>query len=332
MLGQHAGSDRPALQVNGKWTSCVGKTRAGSGKIKHELSGLINDIEAEKIAVYKFINSSPYRLGTEETRVVYMEFASNSNTDAQFNASILLDVTADEVVKAGSVTIGEETYGVSVPDDGMAVLKVVYVYNDIRIVTFTPVETLHSGKHILSLYYPLTGITSSTLNTFQVYLSITNGTASIAVGQAICTINGQGLSASSEWNGHFDVSDNIPLIRLKYTDMVPVLEDEVEAGVQQPKSSRLTESFIGIGMGIGMSIVPFTEEVIPFPVCVKNTIDTRDAGAMTFNRYYVNTGSGFRLEMTYSFVSHEQPFERGRLVKVTANTAQFVRVDGIEVK
>ncbi len=55
-------------------------------------------------------------------------------------------------------------------EDGMAVCHVVFEFNDEEIVEHCPVETWHSGKHILSLYYPIEKIVANYTNTFNVYL------------------------------------------------------------------------------------------------------------------------------------------------------------------
>lgn len=340
--GQHAGDatltcvTKYICRVNGKYDiSCVGKDpqlAAAKSKNDKNITGLINEIVADKIAVYKFINSAAYTIGTEETRIAYLEFASNGDTDAQFHASILLNVTAAQVTKTGTVTIEEQTYDVSTPDDGKAVLTVVYIFNDVRLITYMPVETLCSGKHILNLYYPLTSISSSTLNTFQVLLSMTGGTATLAVGQAICTISGQGLNASNEWNGHIDASEDFYCISLGHTDLAPAISDTVTAITKKPTPATATERYSAISMGFNLSIGGLTAVVTPFPVTVKNTIDTRDASSMTYSRTYVRSDDGFRLRISYQSVSTESTTTRGRLVSVSVDTTQFARVDSMEVK
>ena len=60
---------------------------------------------------------------------------------------------------AGSGSGSEVSVDVSLPvkwqEDGQAVCHVVYEFNNEEIVEHCPLETWHSGKHILSLYYPI---------------------------------------------------------------------------------------------------------------------------------------------------------------------------------
>ena len=93
------------FKVNGKHTlQCVGKNpRLAEAKSKNDknISGLLNQVEAGKIVVHTFMNASPYTVGSVDTEVASIEFASNEDTDAQFHASILLNVAAESVTKTG---------------------------------------------------------------------------------------------------------------------------------------------------------------------------------------------------------------------------------------
>ncbi len=135
-----------------------------------------------------------------------------------------MNVTADPVTRestaSGTITIpdtsgGEEEEGstvdVSLPvtwsEDGKALVYVTYELNDSEITTFYPVETWGSGKHILTLYYPLTGIASDVINYFKVHLKMTGGTGLVEIGGCIASISGQALGASYVWDGELEFED-----------------------------------------------------------------------------------------------------------------------------
>ena len=50
-----------------------------------------------------------------------------------------------------------------------------------------PVETWHSGKHILSLYYPIENVVPNITNTFNVYLRMEE-TGTVGIGICIASI------------------------------------------------------------------------------------------------------------------------------------------------
>ena len=79
-------------------------------------------------------------------------------------------------------------------EDGQAAVFVTYELNDSEILAHRPVETWGSGRHILSLYYPIDGLVPNITNTFNVYLRMEGGTGKIETGGCIASISGQGLT------------------------------------------------------------------------------------------------------------------------------------------
>lgn len=92
-------------------------------------------------------------------------------------------------------------------EDGQAVCHVVFEFNNEEIVEHCPVETWHSGKHILSLYYPIEKIVANYTNTFNVYLWMENGSGTVDVGDCIASVSGQAMAAGEAWDGKLEVED-----------------------------------------------------------------------------------------------------------------------------
>ena len=111
----------------------------------------------------------------------------------------------------GSGSASEVSVDVSLPvkwqEDGQAVCHVVFEFNDEEIVEHCPVESWHSGKHILSLYYPIEKIVANYTNTFNVYLWMENGKGSIEAGGCIASVSGQAMAAEEAWDGKLEVAD-----------------------------------------------------------------------------------------------------------------------------
>ena len=105
----------------------------------------------------------------------------------------------------------EVSVDVSLPvkwqEDGQAVCHVVFEFNNEEIVEHCPVETWHSGKHILSLYYPIEKIVANYTNTFNVYLWMENGSGTVDVGDCIASVSGQAMAAGEAWDGKLEVED-----------------------------------------------------------------------------------------------------------------------------
>lgn len=327
------------FRINGKHTlKCVGKNpRLAQAKSKNDknITGLLNSVEAGRIAVHTFMNASPYTISETDTEIASIEFASNEDTDAQFHGTILIDVAADEIEQTGTATgtVGEEEVelAVSLKSDGQAILTITYVINDNILTTYVPVETWHSGKHILNLYYPLSGLEANTYNTFRVWIRIANGSAFVERGQAICTISGQGLSSNNTWDGRLEFDDQINVIKIGGALEVVAAETTVTAYTEIPGPVGVTEGFKLISFG-GIGVVSITDEVEVNPVIVTEIIEVADRDEMEYNAYYVKTASVFEFETEYTFMSQEYPIDSGRMTKLVTDTEQFARIDGLEVE
>ncbi len=94
-------------------------------------------------------------------------------------------------------------------EDGEAVVYVTYELNDSEILAHRPVETWGSGRHILSLYYPIDSLVPNITNTFNVYLRMEGGTGEIETGGCIASISGQGMAAAAAWDGTVTVEESV---------------------------------------------------------------------------------------------------------------------------
>jgi len=290
------------------------------------------------------MNASPYTISTTNTEIVSIEFASNEDTDAQFFASILLDVKADAVDKTGQAkgtitipattedgvpTTQDETFTLTWKDDGDAVIEVTYIINDHELTTYYPIETWESGRHILNLYYPLSGLTANTYNTFRVWLKMTGGSASVGRAQAIATISGQGLSANKVWDGRLEFSDTMALIRFGGLNTIAYTADATTEFLT-PTPAAFLDSVPLFRAG-GLAIAAFTDTAKVDPVVVTETINAADKRKMTYSEAYVKVTDKFELQTAYVYKSTENEIDDGRMCSVTVNTEQFAAVTGLEV-
>ena len=325
-------------RINGKHTlKCVGKNpRLAQAKSKNDknISGLLNQVEAGKIVVHTFMNASPYTIGATDTEIASIEFASNEDTDAQFHASILLDVKSDTVSKTatGKVEIENEEQNISMTwsEDGAAILTVTYIVNDNKLTTYVPIESLHSGRHILNLYYPLSGLEGNTYNTFKVRMNITGGTAFIDRGQGICTISGQGLSSNGRWDGRLEFDDQYEVIDISGAMRVPSLVASVNTHMEIPKPVGIQDRYALVTLS-GIGIVGMDAEVQVNPVIVTEIIEVADRDEMNYSRYFIKSDTVFEMQTSYQFKSRELEIDSGRMCKVSTNTEQYARIDRLEV-
>lgn len=321
-------------RINGKHTiKCVGKDpRLSAAKSKNDknITGLLNQIEAGKIAVYTFINASTYKVKDRDEEICSIEFASTEDTDAEFHASILLKITADKVEKSASTKVKiseeeEETVTLKWDEDGMAKVHITYIINDNTIDTYMPLETLHSGDHVLTLYYPLSGLASNTLNTFRVRMNIKGGSGVIEPSQEICTISGQGLSANNAWDGRLEFSDEfMPYLMGQEMQLLSMFAD-VEIERQIPAPYGFGDRVPMLTLGATMFLTAVEAEATMNEVITQQTL--RFTGN-TYTRYEEGIHS---LRQDFSYFAAEEAADEGRMEQVTFITHDKTTIAEMEV-
>ena len=276
---------------------CVGKNpRLSQAKSKNDknISGLLNQIEAGKIGIHTFTNASEYSIGETDVRIISIEFASKEENHAQFFGQVVVDVEAQAVEKStqasGTIVIpfpsgnvgdsggaadtengsedgaaGEETTDISVDvslpvtwtEDGKAVCYVTFELNNAEILLHHPVETWHSGKHILSLYYPIENIVPNITNTFNVYLRIEDGSGSVGIGDCIASISGQAMAAAAAWDGRIDIEESAALFSINSGLQARGFTGAVDVGTMELVQKSYADTMTG-RTGIGAFCRPVT--------------------------------------------------------------------------
>ena len=270
------------VKIGGRHSlKCVGKNpRLSQAKSKNDknISGLLNQIEAGKIGIHTFTNASAYTLGETNVRIISIEFASKEENHAQFFGQVVVDVVADTVERtanangtivvpfpataadSGTDTNADSTEGgaaedstevsvdVSLPvtwtEDGKVICYVTFELNDAEILLHRPVETWHSGKHILSLYYPIENVVPNITNTFNVYLRMENGSGTVGIGDCIASISGQAMAAAAAWDGKITIEESAGLFAigggLQVKNYADVMAMETMELVQRSYSDTIT--------------------------------------------------------------------------------------------
>lgn len=124
----------------------------------------------------------------------------------------VVEITFATVTPKTVKTFTEVNLDLSITDPtGVASCTAYYYLNGV-LESYTPVATWNNdGKHILPLMYPLENLASSTTYDWEVRLEIDGGSASVAVGDVHCILEGQGLVAVDEFNGTIKIEDTITI-------------------------------------------------------------------------------------------------------------------------
>ena len=160
---------------------------------------------------------------------------------------------------------GEETPDISVDvslpvnwmEDGKAVCYVTFELNNAEILLHHPVETWHSGKHILSLYYPIENIVPNITNTFNVYLRMEDGSGSVEIGGCIASISGQAMAAAAAWDGRIDIEETSVLFSVSGGLQARGFTEAVDVGTMELVQKSYADTMMG-RTGIGAFCRPVT--------------------------------------------------------------------------
>ncbi len=356
--GGHADESKRAAvtsiqtKINGKQTvKCVGKNpRLAEAKSKNDknISGLINSISENKLSVYTFTNALALEAGSEKTSIINMEFASGDETNAEFHAEAILQVksnpytrtlTAEGTVDLGTTTDedGNETENqkvISFPltwnEDGKTGLTVYYVLDGHEVEEFHPLETWLSGEHLLNLYYPIIELEANQLHTFEVLISLSNGSGKIDAQNIMATITGQGLGVQERWDGRITADETMRKIVLSGMQ-THVLRAAVTEKTEPPKQTGLRDSLSSILL-TGIPLHTVKDKLSLFSPIVRDVVETADRKKMVYDKGYVLDGETFAFRKDYeiSGKSNER-LNRGRMLKLVIPTGAFDSLTGMTI-
>jgi hypothetical protein len=256
----------------------VGKNpRLAQAKSKNDknISGLLSQIEAGKIGIHTFTNASSFTVADQDTRIISIEFATSEDNHAQFFGQVIVNVNADAVTKTATVSgdvvipsvavdepepldpdnpevIGnteEQTVAVSLPvawsEDGVAVVTFTFEFNDEMITVHQPVETWHSGKHTILLYYPIENVIANYTNTFNVYMKVTGGTGTVDTGWCVASVSGQSMGASAAWDGTITIEEYIEKVGISGGLQLKQVADSVTFKIDELVQRSYSDVVVG---------------------------------------------------------------------------------------
>lgn len=339
-------------KINGKQTvKCVGKNpRLAAAKSKNDknISGLISSIGETKLSIYTFTNALALDAGEEKLSIINMEFASGDETNAEFHAQAIMDVesnpdtrmlTAETTIDLGTSTDDEGnevenkkviSFPLSWNEDGKTALSVFYVLDGHEVEEFHPKESWLSGKHLLTLYYPIIGLTANQLHTFEVLISMENGTGHIEAQNIMATITGQGLGVQERWDGRITADDTLKKILLSSMP-THTLHDAVTVHFLAPKKTGLNDRVASISL-TGMLMPSMKDSLRLFAPIVHDVVETADKKKMHYQKEYVLDDDVFKLRKEYALSGNSNVrLDRGRMLKLVIPTGNFDSLTGLTI-
>lgn len=340
-------------KINGKQTvKCVGKNpRLAAAKSKNDknITGLINSIGETKLSIYTFANALALDVGAEKLSIINMEFASGDETNAEFHAQAILQVesnpdtrtlTAETTIDLGTTTDDNGTtvenkkvisFPLSWDEDGKTELSVFYVLDGHEVEEFHPKESWLSGKHLLTLYYPIMELTANQLHTFEVLISMKNGAGHIEAQNIMATITGQGLGVQERWDGKITAEETMKKLLLSSMP-THTLQDVVMVHFLSPKKTGLNDHVASISL-IGMPMRSMKDALRLFAPIVRDVVETDDKKKMNYKKEYVLAENVFRLRKDYALSGNSSiRLDRGRMLKLVIPTENFDSLTALTIQ
>lgn len=314
-------------KINGKMSlKCVGKNpRLASAKSKNDknITGLMNSVESGKTIIYNFVNVAPFVIGQSLTNVMDIDFTATEDTAAAFQCEMLLEVVKPE--------ISEDT---DIKEDTFPELTIVYKLNNESIDNFMPTKTCLYGKHIVTLFFPISKVIENSSNTFSMYLKISYGTIKIEEAQIRATISGQGLAAGiGDWNGRININENIGFINISDVPFVAdTFRDKVSVMFPSSKKPGLTQTIGNITIvDQNFCADAFTDRAWISEI-LRTFVLTSVRGNPKYNGYIiVNTDENFMLRKRYAQKSEPASLDHGYVENLLIDVSYFTRVDAVEI-
>lgn len=312
-------------KINGKMSlKCVGKNpRLASAKSKNDknITGLMNSVESGKTIIYNFVNVAPFVIGQSLTNVMDIDFTATEDTTAAFQCEMLLEVMKTET--------SEEKKEEAFPE-----LSIVYKLNNESIDNFMPTKTCLYGRHIVTLFFPISKVIENSSNTFSMYLKISAGTVKIEEAQIRATISGQGLAAGiGDWNGRININENIGFINISDVPFVAdVFRDKVSVVFPSSKKPGVTQTIGNIAIvDQNFCADAFTDRAWISEI-LRTFVLTSVRGNPKYNGYItVNTDENFMLRKRYVQKSEPKSLDHGYAENLLIDTSYFTRVDAVGI-
>ena len=243
--------------------------------------------------------------------------------------------TADDGTETTVTTEKEHAVTFAFTEKSQPVLTVTYKINGETVDTFIPQKTCIEGKHILTLFYPMSAIIENSENTFDVYLSVDGGTVNIGESQIRATISGQGLVAGiGDWNGRIAINDVITRIGIADVDFGhTAITDSAVAIHPWTDFYGLTQTFARIAITeVEFGYDVLNERITATEVVKTFTMDAEYPPHYNMTLVEVNEDGAFVMVSDYAFVSAEEEIDHGRMQHLALDTTPYERVESLEVE
>lgn len=204
---------------------------AGKSSTDKAMTGVKSQIEGTTIEFVKYINGSPYTIGTTETEIADVEFALLVPTDVEEWGEIKLTASnpAELVIKyyLDDELIAEYTPSDEWPDGSGITVEV----SGTKVILTTTGGTGSTSVHTVNYHYHLNDVSNNGAHHWRITATAPAGSVSIATGDLHVVLWAQGLAGEDDFTGRITARDEIPFLLFAPLSMFGTLTDSASVTI-----------------------------------------------------------------------------------------------------
>lgn len=279
-----------------------------------KFSHLDSSVASAESLVVSYQNLKAVKLTDALQNVIRLNFMTAKEANLLFNATLILDVAADEPA--------EVTFQ--------------YELNGERDAYHLPTQTVTTGKYTVTLFKPLMAVPGNSNNHLRVLAKTSGGTVTIAEYGIWAAVNGTGMIATGEepWDGTITIEQEVPrMLSLGEGLALMPFADEAVCTAQVPASGSVSQAVPAfISLGGGLRVSGFTAEVGMDFVWTKMTIDVKHAPKCAYDHTLIDLSQGdYRLQQAFVQPLAAEPIDEGGLGVFAVDATKYMSIDSIEV-
>lgn len=283
---------------------------------EYYLQGKEDQIDELKTTLLVYKNGGEYNI-TTLAKIAEFYFLSK-NDDAGALLTLTMTVICSEITTTDELEIH---------------FRVNNTFDDV----FVPTETVENNKYIITVTYPVEGISSNLNNHVEIFMKLGEGNGQILQGGVIATLTASGIvnGAPDQWDGTLQILQHIiPIANVMPAMSITPVFDDFAVETQEPSSEQLIETVNEILISIGAMTVPeLSETVIVGRKTTQLEIVPARAAEYTFNTTFVNvTNTAFVLRLDYDYVGVPGVIDSGYLTECEIPLDDFDTVTEVTIQ
>lgn len=223
-------------------------------------------------------------MAVEQTDDTHFFIQASKNEAQELRAQVIATTNAYEIsthngilrkiIDLPWISMGEGTTGIfnvtiaaevsDIEDGEEENIEIHFRYNQVYDEVFIPQQTVHNGKYIITINYPVLSMVQHEVSQMQVYLTTSGGTITIPQQHAKASIMASGLLDTNKFTGEIIIEEILSIINIGHASGIKLkgMSESISVEPMGPEIKTLTTPVARILLMGGMSLLGITETFI----------------------------------------------------------------------